>query len=231
LIVYPAKHLFQAKFPSLEPHEEEIFYQHPVYDIKCNQLGTIYCDESDYAIYHKGDTSIVREQSTRKNCGSKLRVIWECYTGKITQSPHFLFANANPLDTRQENMILSKPLTIKQREPYLQRRRKFVEASVDHLVKIEQRMEKMGLDKETLYQMLILPYWLKTARIKYKAPTPKKPRVVSWGGSKYRTTEVEADEVEKLFFQGLTHYAIIHRMGWTSTSRIKKIIKDRGLVR
>ena len=42
MIVHPARHIFEAKFPSLEDHEEEIFYQHPVHDIKVNQLGVIY---------------------------------------------------------------------------------------------------------------------------------------------------------------------------------------------
>ena len=234
MIIHPAKHLFEAKFPTLEEHEEEIFFQHPVHNLKVNQLGVIYCDEIEYAIYHKGDTSIVRDQKTRKNCGSKLRVIWECYIGKICSSPHFFFANSNPLDTRRENLILCRPLTHKERAPYLRARNRFVEASVQHLLKIEARMGKMGVDKDTVYQMLILPYWLKSARKKYdvapiKSTAPKS--LERRGGSKSRTTEAEADEVERLFFQHLTYYHIIQRMGWRSTSRVKKVIKDRGLVR
>jgi hypothetical protein len=44
-------------------------------------------------------------------------------------------------------------------------------------------------------------------------------------------TPAEIEEVVKLYNMGLTFYAIIDRMGWTSTSRIKKIAKDYGLSR
>ena len=228
MIVHPAKHLFEAKFPSLEDHEEEIFYQHPIHDIKCNQLGTLYYEEGKFAVYDKGDTSVVRDQITRKNCGSKLRVIWECYTGKITLSPHFLFDNANPLDTRKENLILSRQISDKERQLYLKKKKKFVHATVDHLMKIEARMEKMGVDKDTLYEMLQLPYWAITAR---KRKEEGLPMIVKTGGYHGKTTREEADEVEKLYLQGLSLYAIIKRMDWTSASRVKKVVRDRGLTR
>ncbi len=228
MIVYPAKHIFEAKFPTLEDQEEEVFYQHPIHDIKCNQLGALYYEESKFAVYEKGDTSVVRDQITRKNCGSKLRVIWECYTGEIFPSPHFLFVNANPLDTRRENLVLSKPLTLAEREPYLRKRRKFVIESVKHLIKIEERMAKMGVEKEQLYAMLMLPYWLRSAREKNLEAPVQEERLP---GSKSWTTEEEANEVEKLFLQGLSVYAILKRMNWPSTHRIKKVIRDRNLVR
>lgn len=228
MIVYPAKHLFEAKFPSLEDDEEELFYQHPVYNLKVNQLGVIYCDEIEYAIYDKGDTSVVRDQKTRKSCGSKLRVIWECYTGEIIHSPHFLFVNANPLDTRKENLILSRQMGEKEKAPYLKKKKKFVEATVDHLMKMEARMEKRGIDRKQLYEMLILPYWAISARQRKEEGLPP---IVKAGGYHGKTTTEQADEVAKLFLQGLSSYAIMKRMDWTSVSRIKKVIRDRKLVR
>ena len=231
MIVYPARHLFEAKFPMLEDHEEEVFYQHPTLDIKCNQLGVIYCDESLFGIYEKADTSMVRNQATKRSHGTKLRVIWECYTGKLVFSPHFFFANGNPLDLRKENLVMSGPLSGKERDPYLTTKTRFIRASVEHLMKLEARMERVGVDKEQVYEILQIPYWLRVARSKYIPPAAKSLRPTSRGVAKPRTTEEEADEVEKLFYQGLTFYAIIDRMGWRSTSRIKKIVQDRNLVR
>jgi len=232
MIVYKANHWFDAMFPSLEDGEKEIFYQHPLYDIKVNQLGVIYCDNSVFGIYDKVDTSMVRSQITRNSIGTKTRIIWECYTGEILNTPHFFFVNANPLDTRKENMVLSGPLSAKDRAPYLRTKNSFIQASVEHLMKVEDRMEKVGVDQTQLHELLLLPQWLKSARKKYLPPKPpKQQRKYSKGTPKTRSTPEEIAEVIKLYNMGLTFYAIIDRMGWTSTSRIKKIAKDYNLVR
>jgi hypothetical protein len=232
MIVYKANHWFDAMFPSLEDGEKEIFYQHPLYDIKVNQLGVIYCDNSVFGIYDKVDTSMVRSQITRNSIGTKTRIIWECYTGEILNTPHFFFVNANPLDTRKENMVLSGPLSAKDRAPYLRTKNSFIQASVEHLMKVEDRMEKVGVDQTQLHELLLLPQWLKSARKKYLPPKPpKQQKKYSKGTPKTRSTPEEIAEVIKLYNMGLTFYAIIDRMGWTSTSRIKKIAKDYNLVR
>ena len=232
MIIYPARHLFEARFPSLEDHEEEIFYQHPTQDIRVNQLGVIYCNESIFSIYDKRGTSIVRIMKTGLSFGSKTKVIYECYTGKTVSSPHFFFANGNPLDTRKENLVMSGPLSGKEREPYIRTKNRFIKASVEHLVKLETKMEAVGIGKTELHELLLLPQWLKAARERYVPPTaPKQQKTTSKGTPKPRTTEEEADEIERLFHMGLTFYAIIDRFGWSSTSRVKKIVQDRKLVR
>jgi hypothetical protein len=228
MIVYPARHLFEAKFPKLEDHEEEIFFQHPVHEIKINQLGVLYYDESVYAVYEKQDTAIVRHTPTRRNCGSKIRIIWECYTGELAFGPHFLFVNGNPLDLRWENIRKSNTLTSKERDQLLAVKRKFTKKSVEHLIKIEERAEKLGMDITELHKFLLLPHWLVVARAKNGGPGIQKLRLP---GGKSPTTEEEADEIEKLYLMGLTFYAIINRFGWTSTHRVKKVVRDRGLVR
>jgi len=128
-------------------------------------------------------------------------------------------------------MVLSGPLSATARQPYLRTKARFIQASVEHLIKLEDRMEKVGVDREQLYDMLLLPQWLKGARAKYLPPRPKHPKNTSLGVTKPRSTEEEIQEVIRLFNQGQTYYAIIDRMGWTSTSRIKKIAKDYGLTR
>lgn len=232
MIVHPARHIFEAKYPSLEDHEEEVFYQHPVHDIKCNQLGVIYCDDGILAIYDRRGTSMVRDLKTGKSFGTKTKIIWECYTGKVVHSPHFFFANGNPMDLREENLIMSGPLSDKARQPYLRIKRGFVQASVEYLVGLETRMAAVGIDREQLYEMLLLPRWLVGSRERYVPPTvPKQQRTSSKGTPRIRTTDEETEQVVKLFHMGLTFYAIIDRLGWTSTSRIKKIVRDRKLVR
>ena len=177
---------------------------------------------------------MVRDLKTGKSFGTKTKIIWECYTGEIVHSPHFFYANGNPLDTRRENLIMCGPLSDKARQPYLRIKRGFVQASVEHLVGLETRMEAVGIDKTELYEMLLLPRWLVGSRERYVPPTPQPPKpkkTYSKGTPKKRTTEAEVAEVIRLYNQGQTFYAIIDRMGWTSTSRIKKIAKDHGLVR
>ena len=232
MIVHPARHLFEAKYPTLEDHEEEIFYQHPVYDIKVNQLGVIYCDDTVYSIFEKRGTSVVRFLKSGKGLGNKTKIIWECYTGQSAFAPHFFFANGNVLDTRFENLILCGPLSATARQPYIRIKRQFVQASVEHLMKLESRMEAVGIDRTQLEAILLLPQWLTGARERYTPPPPPQPKkTYTKGTPKRRTTEAEVAEVIRLYNQGQTFYAIIDRMGWTSTSRIKKIAKDHGLVR
>jgi hypothetical protein len=232
MIVHPARHLFEAKFPTLEDHEKEIFYQHPEHDIKCNQLGIIYCDDAVYSIYDRRGTSMVRFLKTGLSFGSKTKIIWECYTGQSAFAPHFFFANGNPLDTRRENLVLCGPLSDKDRQPYIRIKREFIKASVEHLIGLEQRMEAVGIDQTQLHELLLLPQWLIGARERFTPPPPPQPKkTYTKGTPKRRTTEAEVEEVIRLYNQGQTFYAIIDRMGWTSTSRIKKIAKDYGLTR
>lgn len=228
MIVHPARHLFEAKYPTLGPKEKEVLYQHPTEDIKCNQLGVLYCDEKVYGIYNKADSSMVRNQKTRTTCGTKPKVIWECYTGETVHSPHFFYANANPLDLRFENLIHSKPLSAKERAPYIKIKAQFVKASVEHLIKIEDRMEKVGIPISDLHSILMIPHWLVAARAKVKKALVERQKLL---GGKSRTTPEEADEIESLYLRGMSVYAIINRFGWKSSYRVKKVVRERGLVR
>ena len=169
MVVYPAKHFFEARFPKLEDHEEEIFFQHPTHKIKCNQLGVLYFEEEDFAIYETHGISVVRQRKIVKNCGSKTKVIWECYEGEVIANPHFFYINGNVLDTRRENLRKSSNLSPKEREECLKVKRKFVKNSVEHLIKIENRVKELNISKKELYELLYLPSWLMAARKKIKS--------------------------------------------------------------
>lgn len=234
MIIPKATNIFDALAPMLEDHEEELFYQHPTLDIKCNQLGVVYYNEDRYFYLHNKQGGSFLEKDTRKNLGSKVRVVWECYHGKFHSgagSPHFFFANGNILDYRPENVFLSNDLLPKEKAQMARAKAKFILSSVQRLMELEIKYEKRGIKKEELYTAMLIPVWLVNARKRITPPLVGEEKKPTERGKKTRTTPEEVDEVIKLYKQGLTFYNIMIRMGWKSNSRIKKIVQDYGLVR
>lgn len=168
MIKFPAKHLFEAKAPMLEDHEQEIIFTHPSGEFSCNQLGVLYYDEDKYVLLENVNGSYMKT-TDRKNLskGTKLRLVWECYTNEIyptKHSPHIYQVNANVYDFTRENLILAPTLN-----KYWQRelnavRKDFIKKSVEHLIQIEERWDKLGVSKEEVWTMLLIPYWLIGAR-------------------------------------------------------------------
>lgn len=179
MIIHPAKHFFQAKFPTIEDHEEEIFYQHPTEDIKCNQVGILYYDEDRYSAYSTLSGSVVREHQTYNGraarlVGSKPKVIWECYHNRLLErGSHFLFLNANPLDLTKENLLTLIEIDPDIRKEAAKAKKKFIDNSMDHLIRLEKKFEKEGITNQQLHKMLQIPNWLSCARRKYKGPDAK----------------------------------------------------------
>jgi hypothetical protein len=173
------EHWFECMYPTLRVDEEEIFYHHPIEEIKCNQLGVLYFDEDQYVAYDMVSGSVVRALNEKPGekirvVGAKPKVIWECYHNqKLESGSHFLYLNGNSLDCTKENLLaVSKtdPIT---KLHALQTKAKFIYNSVEHLVKLEAKYEKRGIDKDTLYKILSIPNWLGGARKKWKGPVPK----------------------------------------------------------
>ena len=173
------KHWFECLYPMLAEDEEEVFYQHPTEGIKCNQLGILFYDEDRYVAYDMVTGSVVREFGSYNGdkiriVGAKPKIIWECYhQEKLGSGSHFLFLNGNPLDLTKENL-----LTVSKTDPITkafatEARRRFIYNSVEHLVKLEAKYDKRGIDKDTLHKLLSLPNWLVGARKRWKGPVPK----------------------------------------------------------
>ena len=179
MIIYPAKNLFQAKFPTLEDHEEEIFYQHPTEDIKCNQLGVLYYDEDRYSTYPTASGATVREHQKfnkegARSVGSKIKIIWECYHQEILGiGAHCLFLNANPLDRTKENILMISKIDPATKKEASRAKAKFISNTVDHLITLERKFEKEGISNQQLHKLLQIPNWLTCARRKYKGPDAK----------------------------------------------------------
>ncbi len=234
MIIPKATNIFDALSPMLEDHEEELFFQHPTLDIKCNQLGAVYYNEDKYMYLHNKQGGSFMETRSRKNLGSKVRVVWECYQGQThsgSGSPHFFFANGNILDYRPENVFLSNDLLPKEKAQMAREKAKFILSSVQRLMELEIYYEKRGIKKEELHTAMLIPVWLVNARKRITPPLVGEAKKPTERGKKTRTTPEEIDEVIKLFKLGLTYYNIMIRMGWKSNQRIKKIVQDYGLVR
>ena len=166
MIVHPAKHFFESKFPTLEDHEEEIFFHHPLYNIKCNQIGVLYYDEEVFVLYQNCKGNTIKNKEISKTIGSKTKVAWECYHGEILAGTHFLYVNGNVLDARKENLMAPSKLSKQELAKLSKVKKNYCLASAIYLKKIESRMEKVGIGKEELYDLLVLPNWLKMMRKK-----------------------------------------------------------------
>lgn len=159
--------------------EEEIFFQHPSEEIKCNQIGMLYYNEEHYVAYDMRSGSVVRKYEDWNGkrvrlIGSKLKVIWECYHNqKLEAGAHFLFTNGNPLDLTMENVLAISRLDPHTKQEASKTKVRFIKNSVEHLVKLESKYEKRGIDKDTLHELLQIPNWLLGARSRYSGAIPK----------------------------------------------------------
>ena len=173
------KHWFECVYSKLEDHEEEIFFQHPVEEIRCNQLGILYYDESRYVSYDMRSGTVVREHGSYNGgrprlVGTKQKVIWECFHNQILDPGcHFLYTNCNPIDFSIENLLAVPSIDKSFKLELLRKKNRFIKTSVEHLVKLETKYEKRDIDKNTLYELLQLPNWLLGARKKWTGPVPK----------------------------------------------------------
>jgi len=168
MIVYPAKHFFESKFPMLEDHEEEIFFHHPLYDIKCNQIGVLYYDDEEFVLWQNCKGNTMQNKKINRQIGSKTKIAWECYHGEILTGTHFLYANGNILDLRKENLLFQSNLSKQEQLRLAKIKKNYQIASALYLKTIETRVEKWGISKEELYDFLTIPSWLKGARKRIK---------------------------------------------------------------
>ena len=171
MIKFPAAHLFEAKAPVLEDHEEEIIYVHPTGEFSCNQLGVLYYDEDKYSLLENINGSYMRTNDKRNvSKGTKLRLVYECYKSVIftsRNSPHIYQANANIYDCTEENLVLASSVTRQEQVALFSVKKQFTNKSIEHLIQIENRWSLLGVSKEELWTMLVIPYWLLGARKKY----------------------------------------------------------------
>lgn len=166
MIQFPCTSLFDAKIPVLEDHEEEILFFHPIWKgIKCNQLGVVYFDEEKYSSIGLFPNITYRTlKSPHTVLGTKEVVVYECYYGGDFKRKQFYHVNGNPYDFTPDNLIPTNDYKHPRREEAKENKKRFLEKTLHHLVRLEEKFNKEGISNQELHDFLMLPLWIRNAR-------------------------------------------------------------------
>lgn len=236
MIQFPTTNLFDAKLPIFEDGEEEIFYQHPEFDIKCNQLGALYLDEDVYYVVYSRYGIYVRSRENqngkikfRDNLGMKQKIVWECYAGRrLNSGKQFYHVNGNVLDFSYGNLAPAASSDPKAAAAMVGKKKRFIQTSVDRLLELELKYQERGIPKDELHELLQLPQWLISAREKKISPPPKRIKRGDYVGKASKVTPEEEALIVHLFDQGLTYGEIMLRVKFKSKSPIRRVIYKSG---
>lgn len=244
MIVYPARHWFEALRPTLEPKEKEIFYQHPTLPLKVNQIGVVYFEDDD-AVFEGLRGILYRIKMKREghidwsyvSIGTRARACYESYHNVICTGRHFMFIDGNPLNCTKENIIpIQAPPKTKDPEGFLlhantmKTTKRFVKASVDWMIEKERWVINKGGNTSHYWELFgELPTWLQAARKKQGGLSP------NFLGNKItrNTSDVSddlKDKIVNLYFQGMTPKKIAEDLDMTLPVT-QKIIKKLRLSR
>lgn len=180
MITHKALHWFEAKLPELAKKEKEIFYRHPKWPLKVNQIGVIYFDD-DEAILDgiKGQVYRIKWLNNKgqryyPGLGTRARLCYEAYNNKLFEGRHFLHIDGNPLNCTQENLLLTlrpKNMDKETLDKYKAAERTkvlFLQRTVKWMEDKEQWCLSKGIDPEYYWEIFSeLPGWLLVAKRKY----------------------------------------------------------------
>ena len=158
---------FQCVLPSLEPNEEEIWFQHPTESLKCNQLGVLFFDEEEYSMVHlppKGCYLRKRNEAGQFyiSIGTKSNIVWECYHQTQTKC-RIIHLNYNEIDFTISNLYSIAEETPYQNIVRNKKRRAWEKESAHVLLRKEAAAAAKGLDRETYRALMRFPAWLISA--------------------------------------------------------------------
>ena len=160
-------HYFECVLPRLEDDEEEIWFPHPVLDVKCNQLGILVFDEVEFSLLESHNkTSYLRQIDLKTNkyivsAGTKANLAWECYHQRVTNS-RIIHKNHNEWDFTMPNLYSPAEETPYEKVLRYKQKREWETRSAEVLLEKETSMAAKGLDKDTYRAFLMLPSWLTT---------------------------------------------------------------------
>ncbi len=178
--MYPAKHFFEAIKPTLEPKEKEIFYRHPKWPLKVNQIGVIYFDDDgDILEGIGGQVYRIKWHNSKgqryyPGLGTRARLCYEAYNNKLFEGRQFLHIDGNPLNCTQENLLLTQrpknidAETLNKYKAAEKAKVLFLKRSVRWMEDKERWCLSKGIDLEYFWDMFgKLPGWLWIAKKRY----------------------------------------------------------------
>jgi len=154
MIIPNPKHLFEDCLPRLEDSEPEIFYKHPVYDLKCNQIGIIYKEEAlknfSYSII--SDKYSLSDLKNYKIAVPRLKLLAQCFYGSMDIKPRIVPLDGNPINTTPENLVYPKELNRKAKANY----NEFKQQTLMYMLERDKDLQKTGIDPQHYWALLKL---------------------------------------------------------------------------
>ena len=174
---FPHTNYFDCLSPMLEDHEEEIMYKHPLYDVYCNQLGSLYFPDELKAQTRESGQWKIQDTKTKMYVvlGFKERIVRECYDGISYRGYSFYPEDGNPLNLTKDNLVaLSRG--DKNNSKYRKLRRYFILETIKYMNSREPYILKRGLDPIDYWEIMQLPKWVMQEYRLYKGkPIPTNP--------------------------------------------------------
>jgi hypothetical protein len=207
-------HYFNYKPKQIPEGEAEYFFQHPIWDLKCNQLGVIYFGDSLDVSYNPRTEKYTFNYNRKSNGKTRPRLVYECYSNSMTKKRHMSYLNGIPLDLSVENIMFPEHLIPEARH----RQKEFMLRSYQYMLNIEEKLLKKGIDPCDYWEMFVLTEWMKTfytsvsgknleSALKYRIQREGKPRP-----GKAEVLILYKTAVEKRA-QGMTYKQIAEELG------------------
>jgi hypothetical protein len=239
MIIERPKHYFEAKCPVLEEHEEDYWFRHPVYPLKCNTLGIIVIDEDiDWVFTDKHGYKIRKSMKhgssvAYTSIGHSIRLAYECYTGLVTKHKKFILLDNNPYNLTFENIFAYVGNT-KESKQIFRQRREFIELTLQYMFSKKPMLDKKGISLSKYWDVAVLPQWLLKEFYKTDYIEPDKPIVYRDPKAKYvpkRKNRTKAEiaelkaEIQELKRGGMTNKDIMDKYGIRSGAMLQYYTK------
>jgi hypothetical protein len=197
MIIPNPKHIFQKCFPQLEKGEEEIFYPHPEWDIKVNQIGVVYPGESMtyYSYSALSDKVNINDLKTVKTSSPKNKIIAQCYAGSMDVPFTIRPLDGNPYNYTKENLLWNEKHKKEASEKY----KAFKYNTLEYMLKKDEELKARGLFPGMYWALQKLPYYIRTL---YEDETGHSlaldkygfPKQTSWGEQKTKRNTSNVEE-------------------------------------
>ena len=147
MIIKEAEHFFKAAYPVLEDHEAEIFYDHPYFDLKCNQLGMVYPRAGikyfSYSIM--GDKYIITTEDKVRTTTMVNNLLYQCYTGDVNKATRKIYPlDGNILNKTVDNIVYPSFLKNIALENY----NTFIGNTIQYMLNRDKKLKEKGISPQ-----------------------------------------------------------------------------------